>query len=237
MELLRPSEFSGLNEADCIKIQEELAGQVVQDGPLTLESIQTVAGVDLAYWREGDRERAVCCIVVIELPGRTVLETRWAAGDVTFPYIPGCLAFRELPLVLEAAALLEHWPDVFVFDGNGVLHPRSMGLAAHASFYLKTPCVGMAKSYFRVEGAEFSMPDPAAGSSSDIVKDGQVLGRALRTHQDVRPIVVSVGNWICLDTAAALALSLTDRESHIPIPTRYADLETHIRREQCRSTL
>ncbi|NBI67543.1 endonuclease V [Pseudoflavonifractor sp. 60] len=232
--MLDPRGFSGLTQGDCVRIQEELAGQVVQSGPLTLESLRRVAGVDLAYWREGDRERAVCCIVVIQLPERTVVEKCWAAGDVTFPYIPGCLAFRELPLVVEAAALLEHRPDLFVFDGNGILHPRSMGLASHASFYLNTPTVGMAKSYFKVEGARFDPPGPEAGMSSDIVREGRVLGRALRTRREVRPIFVSVGNWIDLDTACKLALALTDQESHIPIPTRYADLETHIQRETLR---
>lgn len=233
--MLHPSEFSKLTEADCIRIQEELAGQVVQHGPLTLETIRSAAGVDLAYWREGERERAVCCIVVVDVPSRTVAKKRWAVGDVTVPYIPGCLAFRELPLVLETATQLECWPDVFVFDGNGVLHPRAMGLATHASFYLKTPTVGMAKTRFRVDGEAGTMPALSAGSWSDITKDGKTLGRAVRTHEAVKPVFVSVGNWIDLDTATALALALTDKDSRIPIPTRYADLETHLQRTACRS--
>ena len=163
-----------------------------------------------------------------------MVEKRQASGRVAFSYLPGCFAFRELPLVIAAAAKLREWPDIFVFDGNGILHPRSMGLASHASFYLNTPTVGMAKSYFKVEGARFDPPGPEAGMSSDIVREDRVLGRALRTRREVRPIFVSVGNWIDLDTACKLALALTDQESHIPIPTRYADLETHIQRETLR---
>ena len=151
-----------------------------------------------------------------------------------FPYIPGCLAFRELPLVLAAAANLNQKPDIFLFDGNGILHPRRMGLASHASFYLAAPTFGIAKHYFRVEGAHFTIPADETGSWSDIVKDGQILGRAVRTHQGVKPVYVSVGNYIDIETVTKLSLMLTDTDSHIPIPTRYADLETHIQRERLR---
>ena len=123
-------------------------------------------------------------------------------------------------------------PDIYVFDGNGYLHPRHMGIATHASFYLDKPTFGVAKSYFRVDKqTDYVEPESDAGSYTDIVIDGEVYGRALRTHKDVRPVFVSVGNHIFLDTACALALKLTDKESHVPVPTRQADLETHIERE------
>ncbi len=234
MNLIAPSAFPSLTQAECITLQKELALRIVQQDILPPEELHTAAGVDLAYWTQGETERAVCCIVVIDIQTKAVIETQDAAGVITFPYLPGCLAFRELPLVLTAAARLKHKPDIFLFDGNGILHPRGLGLAAHASFYLQTPTAGIAKTYYRVEGAAYSMPHPLAGSWSDIVKGGAVLGRAVRTHQDVKPIFVSVGNWITLDTATELALRLTGRESRIPIPTRYADLETHIKRDTLR---
>ena len=230
MELLSPKAFPDLTEAECIAIQRQLAPLTVQRGPLTAWSVRTAAGVDIAYWQEGETERAVCCIVVIDCETGQVVEKRHAAGTVSVPYRPGCLAFRELPLVLEAAEGLSSLPELYLFDGNGILHPRGMGLATHASFYLNAPTAGLAKHYFRVEGASLTQPQAAAGSYSDIVKDGAVLGRALRTHQGVRPVYVSVGNRVDIDTVTALALRLTDRESRIPRPTRLADLETHIMR-------
>lgn len=227
-------DFSGLSEQDCIRIQRELSPKIVQRNALPPEDIRTVAGVDIAYWNENGTERAVCCIVVID-KSRAVIEKQFSEGRVDFPYIPGCLAFRELPLVVETAGKLERKPDIFIFDGNGILHPRGMGLAAHASFYLGAPAMGIAKHYFKVEGAEFTMPSGARGSFSDITKDGRVLGRAVRTLESVKPVYVSVGNHIDIDTATALALELTDEESHIPAPTRYADLETHIMRNKLKN--
>ena len=146
--------------------------------------------------------------------------------------MPGFLAFRELPLILKTTELLESSPDLFIFDGNGYLHPRHMGIATHASFYLNKPTVGIAKTYFRADKkTDYTEPENEAGSYTDIVINGEIYGRALRTHKNVKPVFVSVGNCISLDTACALAMQLTDRESHIPIPTRLADLETHIERE------
>lgn len=230
IEMMNPKAFSGLTEADCIAVQRQLAALLSDRSPLTARTVRTAAGVDLAYWREGEEERAVCCIVVLDCETGQVLEKRHAAGTVSFPYLPGCLAFRELPLVVEAAAQLSAPPDIYLFDGNGILHPRKMGLAAHASFYLDAPTAGIAKHYFRVEGASFTEPGQEAGSWSDIVRDGSVLGRALRTRRGVKPVYVSVGNRVDLDTVTALALRLTDGESRIPRPTRLADLETHAQR-------
>lgn len=235
MELLEPNKFSILSEANCIEIQNKLSSKVIQHNSIPFESIQTIAGVDIAYWNKRDTEWAVCCIVIIDFKDKTVIEKQHAAGEVKFPYIPGCLAFRELPLVMEAASKLKHKPDLFLFDGNGILHPRYMGLATHASFYLESPTIGIAKKYFKAGDIGFIMPDILAGSYSDIVKDNKILGRAIRTHKDVRPIFASVGNYIDIDTVTKLAIMLTDKESHIPIPTRYADLETHRKRKELSS--
>ena len=142
--------------------------------------------------------------------------------------MPGFLAFRELPLVIKTAKLLENKPDLYMFDGNGYLHPRHMGIATHASFYLDAPTIGVAKTYFRVEkGLDYTEPNISAGSYTDIELNGEVYGRVLRTHNGVKPVFVSVGNNISLDTAVKITLDMIDEESRIPIPTRLADLETH----------
>lgn len=236
LELLPVSEFSRLSESDCEAIQNRLAGLVIQQNRMELDQIKTVAGVDIAYWNaENNSEYAVCCIVVIDAQNKTVIEKKSAWGKSEFPYISGCLAFRELPLVIEAAIKLEKKPDLFMFDGNGILHTRGLGLAAHASFYLDSPTVGVAKHYFKIDEAGFIEPGTEAGSRSDIVKNGKIIGRVIRTKQAVKPIYVSVGNFIDIDTASESALKFVDKESHIPVPTRLADLETHIKRSEIKA--
>ncbi len=232
MKLLEINQFSTLSEVDCIQIQQELSKYVIEKNTIPLEDIQTVAGVDIAYWKKEEIEWAVCCIVVLDIHNKTIIENKYVADKIKFPYIPGCFAFRELPLVMQTAAKLTYKPNLFLFDGNGILHPRKMGLATHASFYLKAPTIGIAKRYFQVEGAQYCIPENMAGSYTDIIKEQKILGRAIRTHTNVKPIFASVGNYIDIDTVTKLALQLTDKESHIPIPTRYADLETHKRRTE-----
>nr|MDE5853616.1 endonuclease V [Ruminococcus sp.] len=180
------------------------------------------------YWKnESQEECAVCCIVVIDHITHKIIEKKQYSGKIEVPYIPGFLAFRELPLILKTVEKLESKPDIYMFDGNGYLHPRHMGIATHASFYLNKPSIGVAKTYFRVNNTDYTEPDSGAGSFTDIIINNEVYGRVLRTHDNVKPIFVSAGNNISLDTATKLVLSLTNKESHIPIPTRLADLETH----------
>ncbi|MBR3668285.1 MAG: endonuclease V [Ruminococcus sp.] len=219
-----------------LKQQDELRSKIFLTDTFKISSVRLVAGVDLAYWEQDGQEYAVCCIVVIDIDSREVIEKKHFSGKIDVPYMPGFLAFRELPLILKTAQMLENIPDLYVFDGNGYLHPRHMGIATHASFYLNKPTIGIAKTYFRVDKKTgYTEPENEAGSFTDIVIDGEVYGRALRTHKDVKPVFVSAGNFISLDTACDLAMKLTDKESHIPVPTRLADLETHIERENERN--
>ncbi len=220
------------HEEEYMAVQNELKKKIILTDSFEISELKTVAGVDLAYWKEGESECAVCCIVVIDMETHEVLEKKHYSGKIEVPYIPGFLAFRELPLVLKTAEMLEIKPDIYIFDGNGYLHPRHMGIATHASFYLNKPTIGIAKTYFRVDKkTDYTDPENEAGSYTDIVIDGEVYGRVLRTHKNVKPVFVSVGNNISIDTACELAMDLTAKESHIPIPTRIADLETHIERE------
>ena len=221
-----------------LRQQNELRNKIEQTDKFAIGDVKRVAGVDLAYWKQGEDEYAVCCIVVIDFETHAALEKQHVSGKIEVPYMPGFLAFRELPLILKTAELLETAPDIFVFDGNGYLHPRHMGIATHASFSLHKPTVGIAKTYFRVDQkTDYTEPADEAGSYTDIVIGGEVYGRALRTQKHVKPVFISVGNYISLDTACALAMQLTDKESHIPLPTRLADLETHIEREAARNAV
>ena len=221
-----------------LRQQNELRDKIEQTDKFAIGDVKRVAGVDLAYWKQGEDEYAVCCIVVIDFETHAVLEKQHVSGKIEVPYMPGFLAFRELPLILKTAELLETAPDIFIFDGNGYLHPRHMGIATHASFSLHKPTVGIAKTYFRVDQkTDYTEPADEAGSYTDIVIGGEVYGRALRTQKHVKPVFISVGNYISLGTACALAMQLTDKESHIPLPTRLADLETHIEREAARNAM
>lgn len=216
-----------------LKQQYELRDMIRTEDVFDITTLKLVAGVDLAYWKDDtDNEQAVCCIVVIDYKTHNVVEKKYFFGEIDIPYMPGFLAFRELPLVLKTAELLENTPDIYMFDGNGYLHPRHMGIATHASFYLNKPTIGVAKTYFRVDKkTDYTEPGKTAGSFTDIIINEEVYGRALRTHTDVKPVFVSVGNNISLDTATEITMSLVEKESHIPIPTRLADLETHTMRK------
>lgn len=211
-----------------LEIQNSFRNKINLSDNFDVNNIKNVAGVDLAYWKNNDNDEcAVCCIVVIDFNTHEVIEKKQYSGKIEVPYMPGFLAFRELPLILKTAEKLESKPDIYMFDGNGYLHPRHMGIATHASFYLNTATMGVAKTYFRVNNTDYTEPDSSAGSFTDIVINNEVYGRVLRTHDNVKPVFLSAGNNISLDTATILTMNLTDKQSHIPIPTRLADLETH----------
>lgn len=221
-----------MDEQNFLDIQNSLRKKINLTDTVNISDIKTVAGIDLAYWNDV-QEYAVCCIVVIDYKTLEIIEKKQSHGKIEVPYVAGFLAFRELPLILETVEKLETKPDLFMFDGNGTLHPRNMGIATHASFYLKKATIGVAKSYYRIKkGLDYSEPDKPAGSFTDIVCDGQTYGRVLRTHDGVKPVFVSAGNYISLDTATHITMELTGKESHIPVPTRLADLETHSARKQ-----
>ena len=208
------------------QIQLDLFNKINLSDSFKLQDIKRISGVDLAYWTENGMEHAVCSIVTIDYLTGQVTEIKSLSDKITVPYIPGYLSFRELPLILAAFKLIEENPDLILFDGNGYLHYRNMGIATHASIYLNKPTIGVAKSYLKVDNTDFVMPQDEDGAYTDIVVRGKVYGRALRTHKGIKPIFVSCGNWITLNTATNIVLSLVDKSSRQPAPTRLADIET-----------
>lgn len=216
-----------------MKRQIELSSKIRRENTVNLSQVQTVAGVDLAYWKEEDgQEYAVCCIVVIDYRTFEICEKASYADKIEVPYIPGCLAFREVPLFLETYKKVTVIPDVIFFDGNGYLHPRHMGLATHAGILIQKATVGIAKSYYKVGDADFVMPANTAQAYTEIEWNGEHYGRALRTHINVKPIFLSIGNAIDIETATKMANQLITKESHVPVPTRLADLMTHEKRKE-----
>ena len=211
------------NEDDLIKIQNELRGMISKIS--TVGSINYIAGVDLAYFNKSDKEYAVCVIVILDYRTHEVIEIVSEVDEIKCPYISGCLSFREIPLFLKTNQKVVNPPDVYIFDGNGYLHKRHMGLATHAGILLDKPTIGVAKSYFKTEDTDFVMPVNESGSYSDIIINDDIYGCAFRAHKDVKPIFISTGNHIDLDTAKNIVSSLITDESRVPIPTRLADIE------------
>jgi len=201
------------NEA--IETQERLRERVVLEDRFA--PVSTVAGVDVAIgrgWREGK-----CGIVMLSFPELEVIETAACVAPVSFPYIPGLLAFREIPIFLDTYRLLKREPDLVFFDGHGYAHPRRFGIACHAGVLLDKPTIGCAKS--RLAG-HYSEPGSDAGSVSPLVADdGELLGHVVRTRTGVKPVFVSPGHRISFDTAVKIALTCT-RGHRVPEPTRLA---------------
>lgn len=198
-----------------IETQKRLAPQIVCSGDPS--HVRTVAGVDISVLAKGRRAPARGAVVVLSYPELEVLEQSVVEAEVTFPYVPGLLSFREIPVLLEPLSQVSR-PDLLLVDGQGFAHPRRFGLACHLGLLLDVPTVGCAKSRLVGEHAE---PEPAAGSQTELRDGGQVIGAVLRTRDAVRPIYVSVGHRIGLAQAAEWVLRCC-RGLRLPEPTRLA---------------
>lgn len=161
-------------------------------------------------------------VVVVRLPGFELVETATACQVARFPYIPGLFSFRELPPLLGAFSRLKTLPDAVLFDGQGLAHPRRLGLACHAGLLLETATVGCAKS--RLVGEHGRVP-PRRGGRADLVLEGDVVGAVLRTRANVSPVFVSPGHLMDVDSAVELVLRATGR-FRIPEPLRLAHQAT-----------
>ncbi len=257
--------FEVNTESEFDKIQFDLANKISFENIIDEKDIKLIAGVDLAYWNENSLDKAVCSVIIINYQTKEIVEKISKIDIIKCPYIAGYLAFRELPLILSTVKELKSNPDIFMFDGNGYLHPKHMGIATHASFFLQKPTIGVAKKYFKIHNidftqsqfenytngvcekfqidtttytqqilkkfVEYNVPENIKGSYTDICINNEVYGRALRTMVDVKPIFISVGNFINIESTTKIVMSLINKESHIPIPTRLADLETHVVRK------
>lgn len=202
---------------DAAAIQRSLSAQV-KVLPLDVSSVRYVAGADVSF-SKGSND-VFAAVVVLSYPELAVVEERGVAARATFPYVPGFLSFREGPAVIEALEQLNTEPDVIIFDGQGVAHPRGLGIASHVGVLLDKPTIGCAKS---VLVGKYSEPGPERGSISPLTKDGMTLGVALRTRARVAPVFVSVGHRVDLITAAELVLSCAPRY-RLPEPTRRAHI-------------
>ncbi|MFB9338677.1 deoxyribonuclease V [Actinoplanes octamycinicus] len=202
-------------EEEALAVQDLLRAKVVAEpGPA---SPATVAGLDVAY--SADDDRLAAAVVVLDAADLTVRDTAVVRGKPAFRYVPGLFAFREVPALLDALDRLTVRPEVLVCDGHGLAHPRRFGLAAHLGVLTDLPSFGVGKT--RLVGSWDPVGEPR-GSRSALVDDGEPVGAVLRTQDRVKPVFVSVGHRIDLDTACALTLRLSPRY-RLPETTRAAD--------------
>jgi deoxyribonuclease V len=204
-----------LSPQEAMALQRQLASQVVARG--NPQNVRYVAGADVAFLSPG---RARAAVVLLAYPELEVMSQAVAEVGVTFPYIPGLLAFREAPALAQAFASLEPPPHLVVVDGHGLSHPRRFGIACHLGLMLEVPTIGCAKS--RLCGQHGPVPQPR-GQWTPLDDDGETIGLVVRTKEGTAPVYVSPGHMIGLEEAARWVLALC-RGHRLPEPTRLADL-------------
>ena len=211
---IRPLHRWDLTTTEARALQAELASRVVRDGDLG--AWELLAAADVSFNRYSPTLYAA--VVVVRAGSLEVVERASVAGPSDFPYVPGLLSFREAPALLQAFASLKARPDVVLVDGQGIAHPRRLGIAAHLGLWLDLPTIGCAKS--RLCGS-YDEPAERRGSRSPLMEKGEVIGAVLRTKDRVNPLFVSTGHRCGLEPAVDLVLSLTGRY-RLPEPARMA---------------
>ncbi|WP_435017148.1 deoxyribonuclease V [Tundrisphaera sp. TA3] len=212
-----------LTPTEAVQLQKELASRV--DVATPLNSIQTLACADVSFDRGG--EFLYAAVVVVDYANFDLVERVGLAAPARFPYVPGLLSFREAPALLEAFGRLKARPDAVLCDGQGIAHPRRLGIASHLGLWLDLPTVGCAKSLLC---GTFEEPGEERGDRSPLVHRGEVIGTVLRTRRRVSPVFVSPGHRCDLEGAERLVLESTTRY-RLPIPIRMAhDYVNQVRR-------
>lgn len=199
-----------------LDIQRRLAAQVSRSNEVGVPRF--IAGVDISVGK--GQGVATGAVVVLKYPELGVVETKVVNDELNFPYIPGLLSFREAPLILATCQKLTVAPDLILVDGQGIAHPRRMGLASHIGLWLNSPTIGCAKSLLC---GTHQVPGTEPGSYAEVVDHGEIIGVALRTKLGTKPIYVSIGHKIDLPTAIHWVMECY-RGYRIPEPTRLAHL-------------
>jgi len=197
-------------------IQLELAGEVSRAG--SVKNPRYIAGADISINRF--KGTGTAAVVVLNYPQLEVVEVQKVTGAVSFPYVPGLLSFREMPLLLPAFEKLKLTPDIVIMDGHGLAHPRRIGIACHLGLFLGIPTIGCAKS--RLVGT-YSEPGNEPGRWSVLLGGVDVIGAVVRTKARIKPVYVSPGHMITLNSAVDWVLACC-RGYRLPEPTRLAHL-------------
>lgn len=203
-----------LTPVEAIALQQQLRSRVVCDDRLA--EIRSVAGVDVGFEQGGQITRAA--VAVLSFPSLKPVEQAIACLPTTFPYVPGLLSFREVPAILQAIAQLRRRPDILLCDGQGLAHPRRFGIACHLGVLSDIPSIGVAKT--RLIGSHADPPEEKGGWRPLFDKD-EIIGAVLRTRSGVKPLYISVGHRVSLQTAIDLVMACTTRYK-LPETTRAA---------------
>ncbi|MGB6370860.1 MAG: deoxyribonuclease V [Atribacterota bacterium] len=203
-----------VNPQEAIKIQKDLKSNISLKK--SFSKIDKVAGADVSYYKN----KMIAGVIVFEFPNLKIIERQFFVSPVNFPYIPGLLTFREGPSLLAAFKKIKNEPDIILFDGQGIAHPRRMGIATHLGLFLNKPTIGCAKS--RLSG-EYTSVGEEKGDYALLKEGKEVLGAVLRTRKRVKPIFVSPGHKIDLSNSIEIVLKCTEKYK-LPIPVREAHL-------------
>ncbi|HVL01105.1 MAG TPA: deoxyribonuclease V [Dongiaceae bacterium] len=200
--------------AEARALQSQLATQVELCDRLSV--VRLIGGVDVGFENGGEITRAA--LVVLTFPDLQIVERQLAKVPTTFPYVPGLLSFREIPAIVEAWSRLQQKPDLLLCDGQGIAHPRRLGIASHLGLWLDVPTIGVAKK--KLTGRHEPVPDEK-GAWVPLQDKGEVIGAVLRSRQGVLPLYVSPGHRVSQATALDWVLRCLTRY-RLPEPTRQA---------------
>lgn len=207
---------------EAVGIQRELLVRRRLGPPLPLNRVGLVAGADVSMNRKSPEVYAA--VVVLSLPELEVVEVREHVDEAVFPYVPGLLSFREIPVLLTPFERLTSKPDVVLVDGHGVSHPRGLGIATHLGLVLEAPTIGCAKTLLT---GGYQEPGRRAGATTPLLdKQGLQIGKVVRTRTGVAPIFVSVGNMIDIDSAVNIVMACVGKY-RLPEPSRQAHIEAN----------
>jgi deoxyribonuclease V len=211
---LQPRHPWDVSPARAVALQNELRGEVVSTQAIDLDAVRLVAGVDVSV----KENRSNAAVVVMTYPGFQPVETVLAQRPTPFPYISGLLSFREGPVLEEAFEKLRTVPDVFLFDGMGIAHPRRIGIACHMGLWLGRPTIGCGKTLLC---GRYENLGEEKGSAAPLVDKGETIGVALRTRTAKNPMFISPGHLADIASAAELVLRCSPKY-RLPEPIRLA---------------
>ena len=203
---------------EAVAIQEELRAKLILDDRDVPEEIRTIAGSDISYSKHNSLFFAA--VVLLDYRSMNVIEETSVIENVPFPYIPGLLSFREGPAILKSFERLCNVPDAVILDGQGISHPRGIGLASHLWLLIDVPTIGCAKK--RLVGIHGDVGHEV-GDFTDLILDNRIVGAAMRTKKKVKPVFISPGHKISTTKAVRVVLSCC-RGYRLPEPVRLAHL-------------
>lgn len=203
---------------EAIDIQQELSQRLIIHDKDLPAKIKTVAGADISYSKQDDLFYAA--VILMDYSSMEIMEELTVVERAPFPYVPGLLSFREGPALLKIFENLQQIPDVVMFDGQGIAHPRGVGLASHMGLFLDIPTIGCAKT--RLVG-RYGEVGKEVGDYADLTLVGRIVGAVLRTKKKVKPVFVSPGHRIGIRKSADIVLNCC-RGYKLPEPIRMAHL-------------